>query len=253
MSYIKLKNGNVYYEIFGEGEPLIFLHNGFYSSYTWSGVVKRLSRYNKAIVYDRFGYGRSDKYGSIDGDIVDKGVEELAEFIDALNLPKVNLLGHCLGGAIALLYSLKEPDRVCKIIAESVGYYSDHKLEIKTDWTFRPYDEIPHDLRDYLVAMHGEDYSKTFWDLIRTYRDGYIMNPDYNILNSIKNIKIPVLIMNGDRDFYFDIEHPLCARKKLKNSQFCVIPGAGHDVHADKPEEFCLAVETFLNNCEKCV
>lgn len=249
MPYININGKNIFYNSTGTGEPLILLHNGFYSTDTWNNVREALSKHFYVIDYDRFGYGKSEKYTDIiGGDIVKQGVCELSSFIEKLKLKDVSFCGHCLGGAIALLYTAENKSNVKRVIAESVGYFSDNKLLLKADMTFTPFDQIPEELRSYLKKMHGEDYSKFFWELLCKYKNGYIMKPEYNIIDTIKKIKKPVFIINGDRDFYFDVEHPLKAYKKLKNSRLWIVPETGHDVHIESEYEFIRNVIDFLKD-----
>jgi len=246
MPYLNINDHKIFYNKTGNGEPIIFLHNGFYSTMTWDGIRDKFAQEYMVIDYDRFGYGRSDHFINIDVDIVEEGVKELEEVVDKLKLDKFYLCGHCLGGAIALLYAIKHPDKIKKIVAESVGYFSDTKLLVKSDWTFQPFKAMDRYLRKELKRMHGEEYSKEFWGIIRDYDKTYIMADDYSILDRIKKVKCPVFIMNGDRDFYFDVEHPVKAYKKIKDSRLWIIPKCGHDPHVEHKDTFIEQVLSFL-------
>lgn len=247
MAIIKLQGKDINYNVKGRGYPVIFLHNGFYSTATWDTVRDDFAGNFKVIDYDRFGYGNSDKYETgLEGDIVEEGVKELSCFIEELGLDTVMLCGHCLGGAIALSYAYHNPHKVTKIVAESVGYFSDYKLLVKSDWTFQKYDEIHPALRNYLIEMHGNEYSKKIWGILCDYKDGYIMNEDYSMLDKLKKITCPVLVINGDRDFYFDVKHALAGYKKLKNARLWIVPDTGHDVHVESKKYFIDVVTDFL-------
>ena len=230
----------------GDGEPLFLLHNGFYSQTTWDAVIDSLAEHFFVVSYDRYGYGHSSHWGDIGGDIVEAGVSELEALVGHFGFDHINLLGHCLGGAIALLYAQRHAECVGRVVAESVGYYSDDDIQFKSDWTFQPYDIIPQELRRTLETMHGSEYAKVFWDTIRHYKGGYIMNPDYSILSQVRKIKNEVLLIMGDRDFYFDVAHPLPALTKMKHAALSVIPNAGHDVHIEQTGDFLHFVERFL-------
>ncbi|MCG8570711.1 MAG: alpha/beta hydrolase, partial [Spirochaetes bacterium] len=180
-------------------------------------------------------------------DIIQTGITELAELINQLNLKPVHLLGHCLGGAIALLYTVAYPHTVKKVIASAAGYYSDHKSLVKTDWTFQPFNKINHQLRKQLIEMHGPEYALKFWDILCNYKETYIMNSDYDIRKEVKKIKCPFFIINGDRDFYFEVEHPLSVYQKMKNNSILwIVPDTGHDIHIEKEDDFIKMVEYFI-------
>jgi pimeloyl-ACP methyl ester carboxylesterase len=247
MPFLEINGKNIYYNINGEGENLILLHDGFFNTASWDGVRKELAKHFRVIDYDRFGYGKSDHYTEkFDGDIIGFYADELERFTDELGLEKFNLCGHCLGGAIALVYAASHPERVGKIIAESVGYFSDLKLLMKSDITFKPFSEMHKPLKKNLIKMNGEEYAGFFWECIYEYKKSYIMAEDYSILNEVKKVESPVLIINGDRDFYFDVEHPLKAYKTFKNAELWIVPRCGHTPHIEKKDDFVRNTVNFL-------
>jgi pimeloyl-ACP methyl ester carboxylesterase len=248
MATVTILENEIYYEISGEGPPLIMLHNGFYSGATWDGVRDELSRQYTVVTYDRAGYGRSTKsdFGVAD-DIVEEGVAELALLLEHLGYDQVNLLGHCLGGAIALLYTARNPDRVLKTIAEAVGYFGDHRSLMKADMTFVPWDTIPPELKEVLQEMHGEEYAPRFWDIISRHDSSYIMSEQYDIRKEVKSIKTPLFIMNGDRDYYFEPEIPVGVFRRRRNTRLWIAPVCGHDMHIEKRDAFIRETLQFLD------
>ncbi len=251
MAFTEINGHRINYNAAGRGEPLVFLHNGFYSSITWENVRQKLSGRFTVIDYDRLGYGKSDNFtGNVDFDIIEHGVDELDGLLDFLDIEECSICGHCLGGAIGVKYAVKHPGRVKKLVCESTGFHSDHRLLVKSDYTFQKFENIDPGLREKLVNMHGAVYAGIFWEILREYRMTYIMNKDYSILDDMKNIRCPVFIINGDRDFYFEVEHQLRAFKKTKNSRLCILPGTGHDPHVESEEAFIFHLTKFLEHEE---
>ncbi len=113
MPYFDHKNKQFYYEIHGQGEPLLYLHgwNGNISGFT-KNMVPDLTKHFQCIAFDLPGFGRS-QYVDLTFDEV---TENLQAFLDHLRLKSVNLLGFCMGGTIALDYTLRFQDRVKKLI-----------------------------------------------------------------------------------------------------------------------------------------
>lgn len=247
MPYITLNNKKIYYTLTGKGEKLVLLHDGFFSSMSWDSVRESFSAKYNVLNYDRYGYGKSDNFNdALNEDIIELGIKELLLITDKMKYDKFNLLGHCLGGAIAVLFTKKYPEKVNKLILESTGFYSDPKILVKSDWTFKPFGQINVRLKNKLIKMHGEKYAPKFWDIIRNYDLSYIMNHQYNILNELKNIKCPVFLINGDRDFYFEIEHTLAAYKIFKKSRLWIVPDCDHVPHIEKKEQFITNLNEFL-------
>jgi pimeloyl-ACP methyl ester carboxylesterase len=173
-------------------------------------------------------------------------VEELKTLVEKLGLDKFHICGHCLGGAIALCYAAENPGKIIKIVAESVGYFSDYKLLMKSDMTFKPYGQIDSRLKNDLIKMNGKDYAEKFWNYIYEYKKTYIMAEDYSILDRIKKMESPALVINGDRDFYFDVEHPVTAFRTFKNANLWIVPDTGHAPHITREDDFVKNVVRFL-------
>ena len=249
MPYLSISGQQIYYNDTGDGAPLVLLHNGFYSSATWDPVRAELAKTYRVIDYDRLGYGRSSHYTELPNevDVIDAGVAELEAVLDSLSLDTVRIVGHCLGGAIALMFAAKYPRRVKRIVAASVGYFGSLRSLISTDMTFVPFERIDAALKRRMAAMHGKAYAETLWSFLRAYKRTYIMNEHYDIRKAVTRIERPLLIVNGDRDFYFEPAHPLSIYQKMrKTAALWIVPHTGHDVHMEKPSLFVDTVSQFL-------
>lgn len=97
----------------GEGSPVIFLHGGGAGAVAWHPVIREISKFFCAIAPDLVGYGESDKPHAL----YDRHFfsQWLKDFTDALGLKKCVLVGHSLGGAIALQFALEHPDRIKRL------------------------------------------------------------------------------------------------------------------------------------------
>lgn len=247
MPYLNISNYEVYYNIIGSGEPLILLHDGFYSSETWEAVINRLSEEFTVIVYDRYGYGKSSHIESFNEEIIEFSVNELKEFVSKLDLKEFYLCGHCLGGAIGISYAYQNQDKVKKLILESVGLYSDDLIQMKCDWIFKPFEYLDKNFRETLIKMHGDEkYAEIFWGIIRKDKKSYIMNKNYDIRDILKRLKMSIFFIYGDSDFYFDIEHAITGFKLLKKSILWIAQNTNHIVHIEKPVHFIDNIISFL-------
>ena len=248
MSKIKINDYFVNYNISGSGPCLILLHDGFYSTQSWDGVRADLARHFTVIDYDRFGYGKSTHLEEFDDLIIEFGVRELEEFVSKLELKQFFLCGHCLGAAVSLVYAAKNPEKVLKIIAESVGMHTDPKILNKCDWIFQPFEYLAKDFQAELIKMHGEEYAKILWHFIRNHKRSYIMNENYDIRQKVRKIKSPIFFIYGDRDFYFDLDHAKGAYKLFRQSQLWIVPNTNHVAHREKKEDFLKNVIRFLSD-----
>jgi haloalkane dehalogenase len=106
----KLSQGLLFWREIGNGIPVVFLHGAWNDSSEWVAVMELLSSDFHCFAPDLFGFGESD-YPNIHYSI-DLQVECLAEFLQALKLERIYLVGHSLGGWIAASYALKYPEQV---------------------------------------------------------------------------------------------------------------------------------------------
>ncbi len=118
MSAIVIKEGLVHYEAIGRGRPLIFLHGWLGSWRYWMPAMNEISAKHRAYAFDLWGFGDSDKLKMHYS--INAYVELLGKFIDYLGVPPISLVGHALGGVIALLFAAQAPERVEQVMGVSV-------------------------------------------------------------------------------------------------------------------------------------
>ncbi|MBI4553761.1 MAG: alpha/beta hydrolase [Candidatus Latescibacteria bacterium] len=118
---LRLATGiDVYYERDGDGEPaLVFLHGGGGHCWHWQLQMPYFARLTTVLVYDLRGHGRSDAPGGRYS--IETFVDDLASLLDALRIERPILVGHSLGGMIALRYAFDFPDRVSGIVVVDSG------------------------------------------------------------------------------------------------------------------------------------
>ncbi len=101
-----------------------------------------------------------------------------------------------------------------------------------------------------LYQAHGDkNYAEEFFNKIRHSKNSYIMSETYDIREEIKQIDCPVFIVNGDRDYYFNVFQPLEIYEMLKRkAKLWIAPGVGHDVHLESPNYFVSYLLDFLKD-----
>lgn len=110
----KLSQGLLFWREVGQGTPVVFLHGAWNDSSQWVSVMELLSQDLHSFAPDLLGFGESE-FPNIHYSI-DLQVECLAEFLHALKLEKVYLVGHSLGGWIAASYALKYPEQIYGLV-----------------------------------------------------------------------------------------------------------------------------------------
>jgi len=118
MSAIVLEKGLVHYEAMGRGsEPLIFLHGWLGSWRYWVPAMEELSVSRRTYAFDLWGFGDSDKLGDYR---LTGYVDLLGDFLNEMGIQRAALVGHALGGLIALHFAARSPDRVQQVMGVSV-------------------------------------------------------------------------------------------------------------------------------------
>jgi pimeloyl-ACP methyl ester carboxylesterase len=199
---------------------------------TWKEQVPAFASHFCFVVYDRLGHGRSARHAPYEADYFENRADELRELITELGFNSVHLCGLCEGGAVALLFASYWPEMVRTLILPSVGYYGDDQTILRCERYFHSWNELSESVRNRLIRDHGEDYARLKWEAVREAKP-YVWNRSYDLRPIFGSIEASTLVMGGDRDQFFGIEHPVVAYKQLKKSELCILPNVGHFVNEE--------------------
>ncbi|REC47375.1 MULTISPECIES: alpha/beta fold hydrolase [Chryseobacterium] len=221
----------MYYETYGEGEPLLMLHGNGQSISAFMNQVDDFSKKYKVIIVDCRERGKStyDKTKELTFDIQ---VEDLKQFLDQQNIKKVKILGWSDGGILAILMALQHPDLVDKIACSGANIFP----EGVTDEEFK-------DSKETLARLIKENKNGKN----DVYIDLYNLDLKYPNLKyeDLKAIQCPSLIMAGDKDV-IKTEHTVKIAESIPKGQLAIIPNSTHSVVVEKPELFNSLVMDFF-------
>jgi proline iminopeptidase len=170
----------LYYMIVGRGEPLVVMHGGPGASHDYFlPYLLPLARHNRVIFIDERGSGKSQKLEDPAGYTIENMVEDLEAVRKALNLGKINLLGHSYGGALVEAYTLKYQQNLRHLILGSTW-----SSTVALNQVFvRMKDKMSPELRDRIDRLeaaglfgHGKEYEKgryTSEYMIAAWGEGY--------------------------------------------------------------------------------
>ena len=246
------------YKVFGEGKPIVILHGLFGFSDNWVTHAKKFSTYFRVIIVDLRNHGYSPWSDDFSYQLM---VDDVKELMDDLEITKCILLGHSMGGKVAMHFAQSHPDFLEKIIVVDMGIkeYPLHHQHI-----LKAFDSI--DLNKLSARSEAERILSSFIEskgvvqfLLKNlyWRDKGRLAWRVNfkvlqasmseILRSLPNkeVLIPTLFIRGSLSDYIldsDIQE---IENLLPDSQLVTIENAGHWVHAEAPEEFTDAVLSF--------
>ena len=234
MPYAAVNRLNMYYEVHGEGPPLLLLHGGTGSIPTkW---IPFFSSQFRVIAMEQMGHGRT-------ADVTDRPfhyhdmAEDTVELMRQLDIASAVVVGYSDGGIIGIDMAIHHPERVTKLAVTGANCRADGYTAENLEWarTFTPAD-LPVSDAYARLSPDGPDH----WPIVlgRLQRM-WPVEPNFT-REEMQSIKAPTLIIIGDGDIVTP-EHAVEMFRTIPNAQLCVVPNAGHGV---MPKEVILA---FLN------
>lgn len=224
----------LHYQAYGGGAPLILLHgNGEDGSYFDRQIAALAEKY-RVIVQDTRGHGASPRGQA--PFTLDQFAQDLHDFMDARGIEKASLLGFSDGGNIALLFALRWPERVDRLIVDGANLFpaglkaGTHLLVDAGYALLRP------------LAQHS-DRARKKAELLRLMAREPQIDPA-----ALARLTMPALVMAGERDVIRE-DHTRLIARSLPNARLCILPG-GHSVARQHPAAFNRAVLAFLAETE---
>lgn len=244
----------MYYEVSGEGEPLVVLHGAYMNIPSMGAIIPKLAETHKVYAIELQGHGRTN---DIDRPITYPNLaDDVAAFMDAVDLKKADVFGYSMGAAAGLQLAIRHPEKVNKLAAASVGYDAE-------GWQpeFKAF--IPQMTVEMFVGMpFAEDYRKLaanpdgFPDLVKKLiqleKEPMAWEAD------VKTLKAPVLIIAGDADVA-TLEHNVALfrllgggamddmGKPLAVSRLAILPATSHTAVINQTDLLYAFIEPFLN------
>jgi pimeloyl-ACP methyl ester carboxylesterase len=267
---IQIDDMNIHYKDEGQGPVLILLHGVCASLHTWDGWTDRLKDRYRIIRLDIPGFGLTGPAPDPSLYQIEGAVKLFEKLVADLKLNKFSVAGNSMGGYIAWKYTLKNPDKVEKLILiDSVGFPQPLPwfISFASNPLIRPSARhiMPHFLFDKIVNEVYGDKSKVTQKTRDRYfelamRDGnkgaYIdvftefrkQSKDKNLSNGIKDIKPPTLVMWGTRDTLIPFKYVENWKKELPKAKFIQYEGAGHIPMEEIPDQTARDADLFLSD-----
>ena len=242
---------NIYYEVHGDGPPLILTHGYSSTSAMWNGQVTALSRNHKLVLWDMRGHGQSDYPDDPAAYSEALTVGDIVALLDVVGARCAVVGGLSLGGYMSLAFYRAHPERASAllIIDTGPGFKKD---EARETWNARAHETAERFEREGLAvlkAASAERSSVTHRNaqgLARAAR-GMLTQRDARVIEMLGVIKVPSLVVVGADDTPFLAASDYMAAK-IPGARKVVIPRAGHAVNIDQPQAFIDAVLPFLES-----
>ncbi len=261
MSKIQVNGLTIYYEISGDGPPLVLLPGllGTIES-NWRRFIPFLEKHYRVIAVDLRGHGRTDnpapsrKAGT--GKLnISEMANDLNGMLDNLGFEKVSILGYSLGGCIGLVAGLKRPGRIKALIMHAVKYFWDEASISNMVASLNPvailkeHPQYARALRESHGTVYGSEYWRTLLgmaaNLIRT------MPEQGPTIEQAAGADFPILVSVGDHDQLISLEEVIRLVRALPKGELAVLPATPHPFQRVRLDSFLPIILDFLERSNK--
>lgn len=254
-------NAEIYYEVEGDGIPLIFVEGLGYSSWMWM-KQKKMSDTIKIIIFDNRGVGKSSKPGN--PYTVKEMCEDITSVANSAGIDKFFLLGSSMGGIIAQEYALNHENRllglilgetntgvgsimpgkdVLKVLATPTNPDSIDDLRYRMSFAFSKHylENNKGDFENFLQIRYSERNSDI------KYMQQLAAIANFSSVDRLGALSLPVCIITGDEDNIVPPENSRVLGNKIRNSTQVIIRKTGHLSMIERPDAFNRSVLDFIN------
>lgn len=258
----KMKPVDLVFESFGEPNayPIIILHGFLASSRNWRSIAKRLAEKFHVLVLDMRNHGASPHAEQMDYPVM---ANDIVHFMDKQGLERVHLLGHSMGGKIAMWFAMHYPERVDKLMVADIAPVNyDHSFDAMIHALKQvPLDQLANrkhaeefladaipdvSFRQFLLQNLLLKDGKYYWRI----NLDFIQKTAHHIVGFPEPIQ-PVyphnaLFLAGEHSAYIQ---PAAVMAKFPKAEIVQIPDAGHWLYVQAPDAFCNAINDWMTAC----
>jgi pimeloyl-ACP methyl ester carboxylesterase len=260
MPYAQNGAVKVYYDSYGQGTPLVFLHPWTTNGGIWYYQAFPFAKTNQVVVVDHRGHGRSDKPQS--GYSIQEHATDVRAVLDAVGIQKAVLVGNSIGGMIAMQFALDNPDRVKGLLILSSGTGLGENMPKEAAAAFKSNFEATfgallegaisakskRERPEILEVMTGHATVAT--NFPKHVFDSSMADPNgvfgWNIKNRLSAIKAPTLVVAGEEDQATTVEANKVLADNIPGAKLAVIKDVGHFCQLEKPLEFSAMLQEFV-------
>ncbi len=254
------KNVKVAFSDVGKGTAVVLLHGLLENSTMWQPFIPEISKRNRVITIDLLGHGRSECLGSVHS--MELFAEAVAAVLKQISIDKCILIGHSLGGYIALAFAEKYPEKIKGLcLMNSTSYEDDEDRKLLRGFTNKVAKKnfekmvrmsVSNLFHQENVPLFKNEIEMIKKEALRTSLQGFLATQEGmklrpNRSNILKTHHFKKLMIFGENDPMFEIE-TLIQEAKTTMTDFVVFPG-GHMSHIENKEALLALFKKFIKNC----
>ena len=232
---------SVHYAIYSSGAPVIFLHGGLANTDYWGNQVAAVAAHHTVILMDSRGHGRSTRDSRPYG--YDLMADDVVALMDALTIPKADIVGWSDGGIIGIDLALRRKDRIGKVFAFAANTKT---AGVKPDVEKNP-------VFAAFIARAGKEYAaqsatpKQYDAFVAQISKMWAQQPNWTDAQ-LRAITNPVLIADGDHDEAIVRAHTEYIAATIPHAGLLILPNTSHFAFLQDPAQFNFAILHFLGD-----
>ena len=232
---------NIHYAIYGQGSPVIFLHGGLANSDYWGEQVPAVAARHTVILMDSRGHGRSARDARPYG--YDLMADDVVALMDALKIPKADIVGWSDGGIIGIDLALRHKDRIGKVFAFAANTRTSGVVEdVEKNPTFAAF--IARAGKEYAALSATSNEYAAFVDQISKMWFG---EPNWSDAE-LAAIDTPILVVDGDHDEAIKRAHTEYIAATIPHAGLLILPNVSHFAFLQDPDQFNFAILHFIGD-----
>jgi pimeloyl-ACP methyl ester carboxylesterase len=255
MALATINGTEMYYEVHGEGPALVFAHGAGGNHLSWWQQIPALAKSYRCVTFDHRSFGLSREQPGGPG--VRAFVEDLRALLDHLEIERAALVGQSMGGWTVLGFAIKYPERTrALVLCDTTAGMDDANVIAEQR---RLVEMAPNELGDIIKHAIGSELERRDPARAFLYREISALNfsvptdllPELFAARHNPNVvverRVPVILIVGEEDVLTPPSIMDVMRRRLGPARLIRIPGSGHSVYFERPDEFNRTIENFLN------
>jgi pimeloyl-ACP methyl ester carboxylesterase len=241
--YAPVNRIQIWYAVFGRGEPVILLHGGLANSNYWGNQVPALAKHYRVIVMDSRGHGRSTRdEQAFSYDLMASDVIGLMNY---LKIRKAAIVGWSDGAILGLDIAIRHPERLTKLFAFAANSDPSGVKDVTQSAVFNAY--IARAEKEYEKLSPTPDQYKSFLNQISKM---WATQPNFTA-EQLRGIKVPTWIIDADHDEVIKRENTLFMADQIPDAGLLLQPAVSHFSFLQDPEQFSSDVLHFLQHVKE--
>jgi pimeloyl-ACP methyl ester carboxylesterase len=247
--YASVNGVKLYYEMRGEGAPVVLLHGGINTlETTFANLMPELARKYRVVAVEQVGHGHSPDteaprtYAEM--------ADDTAALLGHLGISRADLVGWSDGGIIALLVAVRHPERVRRVVASGANIRLDALSPGFVKWVTEvtPGDKSLTRLREAYERVSPD--GPAHWPTLLARDRALWLQPVIIEKEKLAAVKAPTLVVSGDGDSV-PVEHAVEIFRTLPEAQLCVLPATGHNTFVPRAAWLLPMLTSFLDAPDK--